>query len=57
MFKFRGGTVTWDFTGEWNTKPSDRVFVGFSIDPVEQLVIFNDYVYTIPNGGLAILPW
>lgn len=46
------GTVLWDGSNDLNTAETDRVFVNFTIDPVHQLVIFDDYVYkATPAGG------
>lgn len=40
-----GGTVV------QNTKPTDRVFVEFATDPIEQMIVFNDYVFASALGG------
>ena len=62
VFRFSGGTqVLWYPASDappgpdWNnnTGPTDRVFVNFSVDPLEQLVTFSDHVYYfgLQSGG------
>ncbi|WP_439623368.1 hypothetical protein [Gemmata sp.] len=55
VFKHLGGQVMWNVNGEWNTAQGDRVFAGFTIDPMEQIVVFSDYVYTLADG-MGCLP-
>lgn len=47
---FSIGSVIWNGTAQ-NSPADDRVHVPFAIDPYEQLVIFSEPVYTLPNGG------
>jgi hypothetical protein len=49
------GSVFWDPNGDLNTDQSDRVYVSFTIDPIEQMVVFSDYVYRYwPVAGKSL---
>lgn len=46
------GQVNWTGT-TWNTAANQRIYVDFDVNPYEQLITFNDYVYKYANPGAA----
>ena len=52
------GSVLWNVTGGLNTEATDKVYVGFTVNPVEQTVDFAEYVYrllAVAGPGLATI--
>lgn len=50
------GTVTWNPSGRApNTKETDRVYVDFQVNEVEQLITFNEYVFRLGRTADAYL--
>jgi hypothetical protein len=41
----RIGTVNWNVTDDFNTAATDKVYVSFAVDPLEQMIVFSEPVY------------
>ena len=44
----------WYFNRPMNTDPAGKVYVGFEIDPVEQVVTFGQYIYASGGAGPTV---